>query len=194
MGFWNKSEPDGINTNPEFKDRTRYAPIPFVIAVPQLSQVFYKALHGVHYKKKLFLEWKASPGDHVQGRSLIGQFNLKSRAWFGGSKPGEILMPNNGIITETLNSETSKYLFAYQPLLPLTEAEKYRHMPVEQAEKSLRFIPVPLPYGRLCQDVFMALRYDEDGQALRSEDNVNYIINDEIDKMGYVTVIPVLNR
>lgn len=195
MAFWNKtSEPSGINTNPELRDRTRYAPVPFVVAVPQLCQLFYEALHRRYYDRKSFLEWHVKPGDHVKGRSLVGQFNLKSYALWGGSKPGEILMPENGIITEVFTNERSEYLFAYQPLRPLSETAKYRNMPLDQAEKSLSFVPAPLPYGRLCQDVFMALRYGADRQELDSEDNVNRIINDEIDKMGYVKIIPVPNR
>lgn len=194
MAFWNKSEPSGINTNPELEDRTRYAPIPFVVALPQLSRIFYEALARNASTRQPFFQWNVQPGDRAAVRSIVGQFNLKSRAILVLTDIGEIMMPANGIITEISNNQESKYLFTYQPLLPLTQAENYRHMSIEQAEQSLRLCPVPLPYGLLVQKVFMALRYDMKSNELDSHENVNRIINSEIEKMGYAKIIPVLGR
>lgn len=196
MAFWNKkSEPSGINTNPELNDRTRYEAIPFVLAVPQLSQIFYRALASKHYTAKPFFEWNVKPGDRVKARAIIGQFNLKSYGVLGGSDAGEIMMPKDGIITEISNNPDSKYLFAFQQLLPFTEAQSYRNMPASLGEQSLSFCSIPLPYGRLVDKINLALCYD--GKRLNeldTEDNVNKIIRSELDKMGYVQVIPVMNR
>ncbi len=126
-------KPSGINTNPALRNPAQYEPIPYIFKVPQLTPGLLKILQSGHLSGSSFFDWHVKPGDHVDSKSVIGTFHLKPEM-FWHTFEATLHLPVNGIITEINGISNAGHLFAYQPLMPTTQAYKYRNLPAELSE------------------------------------------------------------
>ncbi|SCX83832.1 hypothetical protein SAMN05216420_10158 [Nitrosospira sp. Nl5] len=181
----------GINTNENLSNSTIYEAIPFVLAMPKLTTKLYNTLAKDRSSSQPFFVWNVKPGDRVERNAIIAEFNLKSQHLLHKSV-AQLRMPHDGIITETSKNEESPYLFAFQPLLPLTKAFHYRNKsPLNGEQKdSLEFLTfVRHAYLGITEKTFSAVN----DKGLPDND-ANDFVNDELEKMGQATIIPLIEN
>lgn len=191
MDLFGKSEkkPNGINTNENLSNSAIYEAIPFVLTMPQLTTELYNTLVKARSSSQPFFVWNVKPGDKVERNSIIAEFNLKSQHLLYKSV-AQLRMPHDGVITEISKNEKSPYFFAFQPLLPLTEAFQYRNgsaLTTEQKSSLEHLTAVRHAYLSITDKAYTAVN----DKGLPHEEAQDFV-NGELEKMGRATIIPTV--